>query len=450
MFIPILAISQANEDKTLTKAIRLFDNRNFAEAEMLFKEVLHEQPEDFMVNYFYGACRTENNHFTNFDLDCLIKANKEVSPIDIHYYFGKQYHARSNWERALKFYNRYNSIATLPESEKEKLLENIQQCFDKINPYKKYIIKENDENIGELLIINNSSNGDSIVESKNTVADSVIMDETTLVNTVPATNEIVKKEEIPTGEPITFLVNSEITYLYSSHFKTEKGKELFEKGNTTQKKLNSNLKEVDKLRGNYSNAKTREEKKLVGENILVLENQSYSLKKEATEYLFQAKNIEYEYWENASQEETGKFIQKLKQISEQIETDNHTDEKINNDSMTYIDPKILLGKSVNNLSPEKSENDDLIYKIQIGAYSRSLPNYIKRQFNKLSLIRKIENYTDENGVVVYTTGNLRNYEDAIKMQNQVRREGIEDAYVVPYFKRKRITLEQAKKMHNEQ
>jgi hypothetical protein len=35
------------------------------------------------------------------------------------------------------------------------------------------------------------------------------------------------------------------------------------------------------------------------------------------------------------------------------------------------------------------------------------------------------------------------------MQNQVRQEGIEDAFVVPYFNGKRITLEQAKKIEAE-
>ncbi len=95
---------------------------------------------------------------------------------------------------------------------------------------------------------------------------------------------------------------------------------------------------------------------------------------------------------------------------------------------------------------EPEEQDDLIYKIQIGAYSRGLPTYVKKQFDKLSYIRKIENYTDDRGVVVYTTGNLTRLEDAVKMKNQVRLEGIEDAFVVPYFNGKRITLEEAKKL----
>ena len=95
------------------------------------------------------------------------------------------------------------------------------------------------------------------------------------------------------------------------------------------------------------------------------------------------------------------------------------------------------------------KSDELIYKIQIGAYSKGLPAYVERLFKKLSVIRKIDHYTDENGVTVYTTGNLTNLDDALKLQEQVRQEGVEDAFVVPYFNGKRITLKQAKEIAKE-
>jgi len=90
----------------------------------------------------------------------------------------------------------------------------------------------------------------------------------------------------------------------------------------------------------------------------------------------------------------------------------------------------------------------IIYKIQIGAYSRGIPNNQKQAFNKISVIRKVENYTDANGIVVYTTGNLTNYEDAVQMQNQIRQEGIKDPIIAAYLNGKRITLEQAKETEN--
>ena len=429
LFIPNLAFSQANKNIDLLNAIQLFDERNYTEAETLFKKVLTEKPQNFMVNYFYGACRTENNHFTNTDLDCLIQANQEVSPVNINYYFGKQYHARNNWERALKFYNIYNSKTSLSEIEKQELLNSIQQCYDKINPYKIYIIAENNEEDVKLAITSN-------LEVKTPMPDKP--------KAIPGSKKIKEekiKKKSPTNESISFYINDKITYLSKTHFKTKEGKNLYEKANSKQEKLEFTLKKVDKLRENYSNSKTRDEKNSIGKKILTLENESFSVKQDFKQLYMQAKNLESDYWKNASPKENKLFVEELTEISKQ--------NNIRIDTVPYINPNILLGNKLDNLQTEVSKNDDLIYKIQIGAFSRGLPTYIKRLYNKLSLIRKIENYTDENGVVVYTTGNLNNYEDAIIMQNQVRQEGVEDAYVVPYFKRKRITLAQAKELIKE-
>jgi hypothetical protein len=74
---------------------------------------------------------------------------------------------------------------------------------------------------------------------------------------------------------------------------------------------------------------------------------------------------------------------------------------------------------------------------------------MKPVFSKISVIRKVENYTDDKGVVVYTTGNLTNYDDAVLMQNQIRQEGIKDPIIAVYLNGKRITLEQAKELEKE-
>lgn len=442
LFAPFLAFSQTNDENVLSKAIQLFDKGNFKEAEPLFNKVLKEKPADFMVNYFYGACRTENNHFTNTDLDCLINANLEVSPLKINYYFGIQYHARSNWERALKFYNKYNSTTSLSENDKQLILIKIQQCYDKINPYEEFILEEDIEDNIPVVMVNAIE--DTLPDYELKDQDSAIEKETLVVASASETGNNTQY-----GEPINFYVNNEITYLNTSHFKTEKGKMLFKEGIFKQKKLDLNAKKTGKLRKDYAGTKTRDEKNSIGEKILLLENETYELNKDVSQILTQAKNIENEYWQNATSEEIKDFKEKLNQISTQIEIETDDIGKQNIDSITFIDPNILLGNSDIIISNVETKEKDLIYKIQIGAYSRGLPNYIKKLFDKLSFIRKIENYTDDRGVVVYTTGNLTNYEDALKMQNQVRQEGVEDAYVVPYFKGKRITLGQAKELERE-
>jgi len=425
--------SQVNEDLTV-QAIQLFENGKYQEAEPLLKTILLENPENTLMNYYYGACRTENNHFSNSDLESLIIANQDTEvPIKINYYFGIQYQARSNWERALKFYNKYNSIAKLEGEEKQNLLEKIQQCYDKINPFEEYFVQGNNETVIPITGVVTDSQSNLVDESDITTEDLLI------------TNEVIPVQE---DENIEFMVNSEISYSYLSHFKTEEGKSFFKQGSSKQEELEKSLIQLDELRDKYNKAKTSEEKKLLGQDILALENKTYSLKKESTEYLLQAKNLEYEYWLNASIEEINEFKHELDKIEETEISTVSKDTDLETDSAANISPEILLGNSQFVAPVEEKKQNDLIYKIQIGAYSKGLPSYIKRLYDKLSLIRKIENYTDENGIVVYTTGNLSNLEDAITMQNQVRQEGVEDAFVVPYFKGKRISLKEAKELES--
>ena len=231
---PFLAVSQNDSSKELTQAIQLFDKGNFAEAEPLFKNILDEKPSDFMVNYFYGACRTENNHFTNADLDCLITANKEVSPININYYFGVQYQARSNWERALKFYNKFLSIATVSESEKRNIPEKIQQCYDKINPYEEFMVNENIEEIIPVAVVENTVLEVDSTKNNLTQHDSISVNDS--LEVLPDIDSTSSKTEIVTetekGESINFVISSEITYLFTSSFKTEEGKDFFERGDS--------------------------------------------------------------------------------------------------------------------------------------------------------------------------------------------------------------------------
>ncbi|MCK5730728.1 MAG: hypothetical protein KAH68_06620 [Draconibacterium sp.] len=441
-----IAVSQSENVNDLTKAIQLFDKENFNEAEPLFKKILGEKPDDFMVNYFYGACRTENNHFTNADLECLILANQEVSPININYYFGVQYHARSNWERALKFYTKYKSTDSPAEINKNKILEKIQQCYDKINPYEKFMVNESVEaNLADTVSSDLISELDSartdLVNQKLAIKNDTIL--------VAASEDIFENEfvvKIPKDELINFKVNNEITYKDTSHFKTEKGIYFFLEGDSLQKVLDFSLINVDVLREEYSSVKTREEKNYIGEKILAYENEIYKLKSNASSCLIQAKLTEAEYWKNTEEDEIDKFITELALISVEDINDTVNMETTTVETNTLIDPIILLG-GAENISTSIEQNDnELIYKIQIGAYSRGLPSYTKQLFDKLSFIRKIENYTDKKGVVVYTTGNLINYDDALIMKNQVRQEGIKDAYIVPYLNGKRITLEQAKEL----
>lgn len=458
LFVPFWGISQDGQNNLLSKAIQLFDKEQFKESEPIFRKLLEMRPNDFMLNYFYGASRTENGHFSETDLGLLEKASKEVTPLNIDYYLGLQHHAQKNWEKALKHYNQYQVKAGVSEDEKAALAEKIQQCYDHINPFEVEVVAPlffESEKIKTEISTPNSILGsvdsgikiDSIYFLDSTKTDSSQADSTAAMETIEATKAAVT--EIENGPRINFIVNNEITYQALSNFQNEKGKQFFEMGNKKSKELERAMFSTKNLREMYITARSRTMKDSIGQQILRLENLVYELRDSAHHYHLQAKQLENDYWQGATEQEIEWFLNSARKNPEPAPKtyENFTGTASTN---ARIDPEILLATVETEDPTDENTTDELFYKIQIGAYSRGVPNYKKKLHDKLSLLRKIDTYTDENGVVVYTTGNLTDYEDAQKMQKQVRQEGIEDAYVVPYFKGKRITLEQALEIEEKQ
>jgi hypothetical protein len=475
LFSPFFSLGFAKQENPLTKAIQLFDKRKFSEAEPAFKKLIDEKPDDFMINYFYGACRTENGHYSAQDLQYLLKASKEVYPIDIDYYFGVQYHAKTDWTKALSYYNNYKKVATAEEQSRVNLSQKIEQCNNRINPFiLEAEITNSDTILTEVAFVDTVANEAviatvaSVQENKDAenqaIAPAAIISEAFAsvdsLNNSPAydslqaeavSEEKVKElnvsektsEELAIREPvINFNINSEITYLFISNFKTSDGTVNFNDATSKQAELEKINLRTDILREQYSKAKTRAEKDSLGQLIVQLENDSYNTSSEVKKLFLQAKNAENTYWQSASEDEKEKFITELNSAAEKIAAGNST-EKVTPVTDILLSPLLVEDAPVQKPAQEP-KNTGVTYKIQLGAYSKGIPNSMKPVFKKITMIRKVETYADEKGVVVYTTGNLTRYEDAQIMLTQVKQEGVKDATIAAYLNGKRITLEQAK------
>ena len=453
LFVPIGSDAIAFQQNELAKAIQLFDKKQYEEAENLFEKLLNGHPNDFMVNYFYGACRTENGHFSDRDLGYIVKASEEVSPLDIDYYFGVQYHAKGEFEKALSHYNTFRETVDETELNRVNLDEKIEQCKNQVNPFT-WI--SNAETLPDSVLTNhgteNAVKEAFLKEDTLELSDSpeVISDANPVVSIsneeVDAdSNEIIVNNAFPDAPksfdlPIDFNINHEITYKKLSHFKTEDGEQYYEQAIKKQKELDTVLKTANNLREMYSSEKNRNVKDSLGQRILGLEGRSYDLKSELTQLYSESKLAENQYWDNATEDEKATFIALQNAPNNQQQENTMTSDE--SDSLEI--PEILVDNTTTKANSSEPVSKDLSYKIQIGAYSRGLPTSVKRLFDKLSLIRKIDNYTDDRGVVVYTTGNLTNFEDAMTMLKQVQQEGVEDAIIAAYFKGKRIPLTEAK------
>ena len=440
------------QNNPLVDAIKLYDQAKYVEAEKLLKPLLDENPDQLMVNYYYGACRTENGHYGQNEISCLQKGSTGESPLKTDYYLAVQYHALSQWDDALRHYLVFKDESDANEQNELNLAQKIEQCKNRVNPFE----AENEEaDLAPVPVqkINKQAESDSIVSSVTPVypgmeeADSVLVDS---LKSDIATNEIeVTEQEIqvsPTATmPVDFKVNGEMTYLDTSDFQTDEGLFNYLQWNKSAKKLDSLKNKMDDWRKAYANATTSSLRNSLGEKIIAAESELFSLQKETKDYETLALKAENDFWNSQAETARIAFAKQLSKRARKVEKEEET-------IAEEIDSTLILpGEVIQNMqevipATEEKEKTELVYKIQIGAYSRGLPNYVKTQFDKLAYIRKIENYTDDRGVVVYTTGNLTRLEDAVKMQNQVRLEGIEDAFVVPYFNGKRITLEEAKKL----
>lgn len=432
MFLPGVLCGQTKPENPLTKAIQLFDKKNYTEAEIVFGELLAGRPGDFMINYFYGACRTENGHFSEADLQYLVTASKEVYPIDIDYYFGLQYHAKSIFDKALIHYNNFRKVAAPEEQVRVGLVAKIAQCEQRINPY----VTENEATIQ---IVNDSLSTTATVQAELADTVEIIKADTAIIIEEHKVNQEVKK---PVEQLINFNINSRFTYLYESNFKTSEGIGNFREASAKQNEMKQIELRTEILRDHYTNSASKAEKDSLGKLIIDLENDAYQLNLMVKQLFNQARIAEINYWQNASKTEEQQFIQELDAaalaIAESKVIENET-------PVTGILLSPLLVEVAPVDKPAKENlNPGITYKIQLGAWSKGIPNNLKPVMKKISMIRKVENYIDDNGVVVYTTGNLNNYDDALLMLSQVKQEGVKDAIIAAYRNGKRITLEPAK------
>ena len=441
------------QNNPLVEAIKLYDQVKYAEAEKILKTLLDENPEHLMVNYFYGACRTENGRYGQNEISYLLKGSTGESPLKSNYYLAVQHHAQNLWDNALQYYNAFKLQSDSKEQAELGLDEKIWQCENHINPFE--VAEETNIDIAPVPVSRTNNEPESeFAPSILTPAypgiektDSLALD-TILTDSV--NNMEMPEITVPKSLPklIDFKVNGEMTYLNTTNFQTKEGLNNFLFWEKSAKKLDLLKTQTDGWRTTYANATTSSERNELGNKIIAAEEELFSLQKETKNYRTLALKAENDFW--SAQPETSKtaFIKQLGQQTKSL-NEKVTPLAEKTDSTLIIPQELVQNLTEPITTTEEQEANELIYKIQIGAFSRGLPSHIKKQFDKLSYIRKIENYTDDRGVVVYTTGNLTRLEDAVKMQNQVRQEGIEDAFVVPYFNGKRITLEEAKKIEKE-
>ena len=250
-----------------------------------------------------------------------------------------------------------------------------------------------------------------------------------------------------TDKNIDFQVNSEIVYLNIRHFRNDEAKRTFLLAWQKEHKSKKIGDLADSLRKVYAGS-VEDKKDDISKKILASEQELMDLNNEIPELYEKTRQLENKFWGNASKEEIAKFQNTIKVYRDSIQQ-----KKMQSNQTSVIDknqPDTIDFYPIEQKTVPKSENTKtIVYKIQIGAYKGKVPDSAAKLIKKLSVIRKIDNTKDEKGVMIYTTGSLKSYQEAITMLNQVKQEGVKNAQITAHQNGKKITVDEARKINNE-
>ena len=241
---------------------------------------------------------------------------------------------------------------------------------------------------------------------------------------------------------IHFQVTEKVTYLAEWMFQVPEALQAFREAEASQQKLDLLLRDTDHLRKAYhlhAHPATRDSlARLIGQ----AERETILLKGEMDGRFRKAAALEQAWWQDAGYE----VYERFSRIRDSLLALQEPSRPVIPD----LGPEVFLEAAGTTstvtaigTSDEKEKAPDenqLVYRIQLGAYPKAVPASRKALFDKISKIRVIDTYINENGATVYTTGSLTNYSDALKLMEQVRLEGVKDAFVIALQNGKRVSL----------
>jgi len=409
------------QEKTEIKAEKLFENNSYEEALPLYKNLVKLDPLNEQLNYRYGVCLTETGNFSDETKKSLERAKLKFP--DACLYLGKYYQANSQWKKALENYNHYKNSAKRKEINKTHVKDLILECQDKASMpdiVSSQKIKISEVPSQQFFDIDSDSELPSLQ------------------------NDIENPEEI-SDSIINFPVNARITYVKISQFKFDSSKKAFIKGWLIEKKMNNKLQQLQNLRNNYDNS-TQQEKEKNAPRIMELEKETYQMNQAVQKNYLEANRKESSYWEQAKEDEKNSLCKRNRFIKDSLQLDyqkKKTDIEIH---VNTISQKIITKKEAAAIAQKeiKEASEKVIYKILIGAYKRTPPQWVLKLFKRLSILRRIDKHVDKKGITVYSVGELTTYKDALHMQKQIKTEGIKHASIAAYKDGNRISLKEAK------
>jgi len=450
-------------------AISWFNHGQFDKALPVFSALTYNYPSELLLKYYHGACLIETENYVSESEKNLILASTGEVPARVYYYLGRYYHATGNWNNAQRFYNRFKNYSTPSEIGELGIEELSRLCYSQVNPFAP--VKAGNQTTAE-------SPFDPITKDKSSLSDRLevlsgqepVNAQDTLLkngkdsaaiallpeiepavgvaedqgeNTGQLSDSATETKPVAVILPafIEFQITDKVTYITEEMFHRVEARYEYQTAAGKEKQLDSLLKEVKQLRKQYHNSVKPVVRDSLAIMIQNLEYRNLVMNTETDQHYNQARRLEQEWWKEADERDYQSYNQikdslnRLRYVPPVIPLIVPPADTLQADSVSAVD--------VTEVEPPEQDVDagnGITYKIQIGAFDKGISKQRKEQFEKLEKIRTIETYVNDEGATVYTTGNLKNFRDAVKLQTQVRQEGIKDAFVIAIKNGKRIPL----------
>jgi tetratricopeptide (TPR) repeat protein len=386
-------------------AIEYFNEGNFEKALPLFTELIKSSPDNVMYNYYYGVTLLKNHHYETATKEALLNAVVSNAPSNVNFYLGNYFQALNNWGEALDFYARYGGS----DQERRQLEfdKYVDLCRKKINPF----------------------------PSQNSEAKVFADTSKTIVKQPDEKNfpipEALRKEWF------NFQINSQLTYHKIEDFKSEAAKVLFTKAWLASMRNDSIMTATEVLRKAHEQTNNVTTRLSLVDRIVDAEQKSYELVRDREKYFEQARVKESSFWEKADAHLLSDFLNaNLKREKEHDSTLIALNRKAEKELQVKQDSENLDSKTIQApVPPEEAQTpaENVVYKVQIGSFAGGkVSTSFKSLYNKLSKLRKIDEYTDERKYKIFTIGNFAKYNDANTLKNQLKLEGVKGAFIVAY------------------
>ena len=106
-------------------------------------------------------------------------------------------------------------------------------------------------------------------------------------------------------------------------------------------------------------------------------------------------------------------------------------------------------QQINNNQSINIIKDSVIFKVQIGSFKEQVPVAKVARYLEIAANYGLNQDKDENGIIIYSIGKFKSYDEAIKMRDVVINNGEKDAFVVAYSGKQKISVNDAKKTLNQ-